>query len=273
MKTIISALALATTLALIQTSNAWNWGEAKDAPPPPDIQPFQLPKFDGSAASVHEYIPPLIHSPRIDADAIYNATVNCFPAPTKWNIDVDLQAGVRTNGAQGLEDSEIGGHYVGLVARMPLYSATELERARKNEYDRRQDAAKLVGAMIEAIAKRNSAQRELGLYSALESRAQVRVQKGITTADEQVGYMEKVIRAHEEIILHEAGITQARLALVGSCRPQVQATVDEYLRKISELPRHPCNTLMFKGTATEYQQCFESNGASLKSTGEIKLQQ
>lgn len=256
--------ALVLTFAVAAPCAAWNWGEAKDAPPPPEIQPFELPKFNGSSAEVHEYIPPLVPAPRINADAIYLATVDCFPAPSQWNIDVGLQAGYRTNGARGLDESEIGGHYVGIIARMPLYSATEMERARKNEYDRRQDAAKLVGTLIEAIAKRNSAHRELGLYSALESRAQVRVRTGITTADEQVGYMQKVISAHEQIIIHEAAITQARLALTGSCRKNLQTTMNNYLVKVAELPPHPCNTTMFQGTAVEYQRCFESNGASLK---------
>jgi hypothetical protein len=138
-------------------------------PDAPKVEPFQLPTFDGRAGTTNEYIEPLVEAPRVDADAIYAATLNCYPGASTWHIDVNLEAGYRTRGATGLDDTGIGGHYVGIVARMPLYSISELEREQSREAQRRAETAALVGQYISALNKRNTAHRELGLYSALES--------------------------------------------------------------------------------------------------------
>jgi hypothetical protein len=208
-------------------------GESK----PPHVAPFELPTFDGEKRNHRDYIPPLVPSPEIDADALYKAALNCYPGPSKWRIDVGLEAGYRLGGVHTLDDTEIGGHYVGIVARMPIYSVTELDREREREYRRRTETAKLVGELIQAVAKRNAAHRMLGLYSALESRSQVRVQRGIVDSGEQVGYLEKVSTAYEQLIMQRATITEKRLALVSLCRPSTAPALDEYLQVITALPK------------------------------------
>jgi hypothetical protein len=238
-----------------------------DDPDAPKIEPFQLPTFDGRAGATNDYIEPLVEAPRVDADAIYAATLNCYPGASTWHVDVNLEAGFRTRGAVGLDDTGIGGHYVGIVARMPLYSVSELEREQAREAQRRAETAALVGQYIAALNKRNTAHRELGLYSALESRSQVRVQLGVIDATEQVGYLEKVIGAYDQIHTQEAAITEKRLALTGLCRDNARDVLDRYLRKVSALPKHPCNSELFEGnSASEYQKCLATNGASLRKT-------
>lgn len=153
-----------------------------------------------------------------------------------------LEAGYRMGGIHTLDDTEIGGHYVGIVARMPIYSVTELDREREREYQRRTQTAKLVGELIHAIAQRNAAHRMLGLYTALESRSQIRVRKGIVDSSEQVGYLEKVSAAYEQINMQRATITEKRLALVSLCRPEAAPALDEYLQAVTALPRTQLET-------------------------------
>jgi hypothetical protein len=212
-----------------------------DTPPPPEVQPFEVPTFDGEAADFREEIPPLIPAPKLDADRLYQAAIDCYPSPSTWRIDIGLKTGYRTKDlatttTDNIEVSEIGGLYAKIVARMPLYSTTEIDREREREYQRRVEVAKLVGELVQAAAKRHTAHRQLGLYSALERRAQVRVQRGIVPASEQVDYLEKVIKAHEEIIAQDAAITEKRLALVGGCRPEASDTLNRYLQAVLQLP-------------------------------------
>ena len=256
----------ATLLALIfsVTAFAVDFSFTRgDDPEAPKVQPFKLPTFDGRAGNTQEYIPPLVEAPRVNADAIFAATLNCYPAASTWRVDVDLEAGFRSRGAVGLDDTSLGGHYVGIVARMPLYSITELERSQSREAQRRMQTAQLVGDYISALNKRNTAHRQLGLYSALESRSQVRVQLGVIDAKEQVGYLEKVIGAYDQIHIQEAALIEKRLALTGLCRDDARPVLDSYLRKVTELPKHPCNSELFTGnSASQYQQCLAQHGKS-----------
>ncbi len=122
---------------------------------------------------------------------------------------------------------------------MPIYLTTEMDRER--EYQRRVEIAKLVGELVQAAAKRNTAHCQLGLYSALERRAKVRVQRGIIVvpASEQIDYLEKVIKAHEEIIAQDAILTEKRLALVGGCRPEASDSLNRYIQTLIMLPPQP----------------------------------
>ena len=215
-------------------------GVSKAAEELPDLPPYQLPTFDGQDKSHQDkaYIPPLVPAPVINADRLFETVINCYPAPSFWRIDVDLVSRVNSSSSTSLDDSGTlssqDKYYIGIVARMPLYSRTEMDRARDREYKRRQDVAKHVANFVLAIADRNNARRKLGLYKSLEARSQARVLDGITTTTEQAGYMEKVINAQEQLVNARAKITEARLHLVGQCQDQHTAQVNNYLKDVTQ---------------------------------------
>ena len=203
---------------------------------PPEVQPFELPTLTGEKADYNGYINPLEPAPRLDADGIFLQAVNCYPEPTKFNLEVNLEGGLRSQGVVTADNTTIGREYVGIVARMPLYSASEMNREREREYMRRTKTSELIGAFLTAIATRNHARREISLYRALESRSQVRVQKGIIGTDEQVSYMEKLMGAHKTLIQSEADITSSRLAIVGQCEEEKRTHLNVWLKRMATLP-------------------------------------
>ena len=223
-------------LACMTTANAGLDIFSGETQTPPDVKPFELPTLSGEKADYNGYINPLEPAPRLDADGIFQQAVNCYPEPSKFNLELSLEGGLRSQGVVTADNTTIGKEYVGIVARMPLYSTKEMNREREREYMRRTKTSELIGTFLSAIANRNHAQREIALYRALESRSQVRVQKGIIGTDEQVSYMEKLMGAHKTLIQSEAEITSARLAIVGQCGEDKRPHLNAWLKRMALVP-------------------------------------
>ena len=223
------------------SANDWGitppWGEADTEPP--QIQPYQLPTLNGNKESFHEEVPALVPEPKVNMDDIFYAVLRCYPEKSLFNIDVSLVAGVRSNLDQYNSDDwpGISEHYVGIIGRIPLYSATEQSRERQWEYQRRTATAKAVSTFVEALANRNYSYRLMGLYLSLEARTRVRVEQGIANVSEQVHYLEKVAAVHKDILEEEAKIVEQRLSLVAMCDKSNADLLDQYLQKLAFLPR------------------------------------
>lgn len=223
-----SRLDLCLALALVSLGVC----QAEEAP---KIPPYQIPTFDGKGRDFKEPIPPIAPAPEVDGDAIFSMVVNCFPERVKWGLELDAVGGIResSDGVSTFDTSGLARHYVGIVAKMPLYSATEINRERQTEYQRREQVAKNIKALLSGLADRRRAQRELGLYTSLEARSQQRVSLGIVEATEQVGYLEKVAQAQSKLDDANAAIEGARLALVGQCRDGIADEVNHYLKEVT----------------------------------------
>ena len=216
----------------------WPWKQTNDPAKPPEVKPYQTPTMAGDGLDYHAKPAPIVQAPAIDADAVFSRVLSCYPERSKFDIDVDLRAALRSNDVLDLQDttSGLGKSYVGIVATMPIYSGKELDREKDREYSRRKDTAKAVADFISAIAGRNHAVRELALYRSLEARSAVRVNEGITEATEQVGYLEKVASSQEKLITDEAKIMESRLLLAGMCDPANAKTIGSWLKTISAVP-------------------------------------
>ena len=216
----------------------WPWRRDADPARPPSVQTYQLPTLAGDDLDFHHTPADLIAAPAIDADAVFGRVLACYPEKSKFDIDINLRAAVRSNDVLDLEDSAtgLGQSYVGVVANMPLYSGRELDREKEREYGRRKDTAKAVADFISAIAARNQAIRELALYRSLEARSAIRVQQGIVEASEQVGYLEKVAQAQKELLQTEARIMENRLLLAGMCDPRNAERIGGWLKQVSAVP-------------------------------------
>ncbi|OQW98340.1 MAG: hypothetical protein BWK73_52685 [Thiothrix lacustris] len=211
---------------------------AADATLPPEVTPYQLPTMTGDAPAIDDHVSPLVVAPGIDADVLFNKLLECYPTRSKWQIDVDLKAGSRIgeDASTVANGTDLGRNYAQIVASMPLYSATELDRKQKNEYDLRGDTAKRVATFVTAISSRNHAIRELALYQSLESRAAVRVHSGVTGADEQVTYLKEVASAQDSVIKAEADIMESRLALSSLCSKDNYTAINNHLKTLAAVP-------------------------------------
>lgn len=216
----------------------WPWRRDTDPARPPSVQTYQLPTLAGDELDYHQTPADLVTAPAIDADAVFSRVLACYPEKSKFDIDVNLRAAIRSNRVLDLEEgtTSLGQSYVGVVANMPLYSGRELDREKEREYGRRKDTAKAVADFTRAIAARNQAIRELALYRSLEARSAVRVQQGVVEANEQVGYLEKVAQAQKELLQTEATIMENRLLLAGMCDPRNAERIGGWLKQVSALP-------------------------------------
>ena len=209
-------------------------GHAAEAP---KIPPYQIPTFSGRESDFKARLPAMAPAPHVNGDAVFKTVVNCFPERVQWGLELDAVAGTRWTDDSGIttfDSSGLARHYVGIVAKMPLYSATEINRERQTEYQRREQVASNIKALLSGLSERRRAQRELGLYASLEARSQQRVGLGLAEATEQIGYLEKVAQAQAKLDDANASIEGARLALVGQCRDEVANEVNDYLKEITQ---------------------------------------
>jgi hypothetical protein len=233
---------------------------------PKTAKPFALPTMRGNDVDFQKRPAPFVPAPEIDAELIFDKILACYPTVSKFGIDIALKGALGvgddyttaqvtgdqqsdrtvtqdTTGQQiqtttATQSSNILGRgYIGLVASMPLYSSTELERAKNNERTRRESIATDISMFIAGISTRNQAMREIALYGVLEERASVRVQTGIVEISEQVGHLKELAQSSEKKILADQKILEARLKLAGNCGPETKKPMGEWLKTLAELPK------------------------------------
>jgi hypothetical protein len=219
----------------------WPWKDGAAEQPPP-VKPYKIPTLSGDDLDFKAKPPPLVKAPKIDADAVYQYVLDCYPEASKWNLDVNLRAQIASTpesilSSEGTSTTELGDSYLAIVASLPLYSSKELNREKERESLRRQNVATIVADFIAAIASRNHAIRESALYRGLETRSALRVQQGISEAKEQMSYLEKVAASRESLIKQEAKIMESRLKLAGMCDPVNEKAINAWLKNISAVPQ------------------------------------
>ena len=211
------------------------------APPPPKVQPYRIPRYDGRTGGDFHHIPPVKLSRQIDADALFRMIVNCYPIRPDWRgIEVKAVAGARyaqENTISTFDTSGLSRYYAGIVAEMPLYAPDENFRVRQQEAQRRENVARDVAALLKALADRDRALRMIGIGESVEARSQIRVQEGIAPAEEQIGYLKEVASSVGDLDTANAAIVAARLALAGQCRDEVVDQVNDYLKTVTSEPR------------------------------------
>ena len=197
--------ALAAVLAVAVPLAAW-------------ATPWSLPTLDGESGITTPGAPAAKPKP-IDARAVWEAAQACWPAKSFFKIEVraEARAGSRYtfNEAAGIVS---GDRVTGaLVASIPLYSGIELDRERTREYQRRMDAAKVVGELIETTTRVHVLQREIDLWRAVERRAQERVRFGVAETAEQLAALKSLAETEGQLLMHQAKAMAAQLAAEATC--------------------------------------------------------
>lgn len=194
-------------------------------------QVYQLPTLTGHV----DYMPPKGQGyrppPQLDADYVFDAVVRCYPAPSWFRGELSAIARAGTGEVTDLTDTTAtsGKTYLGLVAKVPLYSPVEADRERERENNRRVRIADAVAKLNEAVTLRAVAERKRALFMSLESRSAKRVLHGIAETSEQAGYLEKLATQEEAIAKANADITAARLTLRGMCQEDRAGAIDRMI--------------------------------------------
>lgn len=200
--------------------------------PPPTIKPFEIPTFTGKPVDWNKHKAVINPLPVIDSDAIFHLINKCYPLKSGFGLEISVRSGVNyqpSSNKSTLQTYDSQNYYAGIVANMPLYSDIEIDKERKLEYQRRMQTTDTIKALLSAVASKRRADRLMGLYSALEKRSQERVRQGIASVEEQIAFLEKSASTQGELDIANATIEASRLALIGQCRPEVEAEVNTYL--------------------------------------------
>ena len=213
-------------------------GVRAEAPAPPDIKPYKLPTLSGAAVDYHT-TPALDRpDPRPDFDAVFSLVMACYPMPSLFNVEVEAQAVANTSRLINLDNTTAGRYYLQIVAKMPLYSSSEIDRVTQREGTVREKLAQDVGQFFEALSQAKLAHRLLGLYSSLESRSQARVQAGLADTIEQVGFLKDTAEAQANVTKWDTASDALRVRLASYCRETERENVSGYL---GELQREESN--------------------------------
>ena len=175
-------------------------------------------------------VPHVLPNPR----ELYQRALDCWPGPSHFRAELSLEGRVSPRGSAWIDGTGqiTPGAPVGasLVARLPLYSATELDREREREWLRRRRAAEAVGQLLTHLADRQRLRQEWGLMKVLEKRARQRVISGIVDSSEQVRYLERVADLEGQLLRQAGQIERSRLELLGFCDQAHADALDAHLR-------------------------------------------
>lgn len=194
---------------------------------------FELPTYSGEKPSHFAPEKPVKPGTLPDSRELYERVLACWPAPSYMRAEVSIESRIRSDQSSYLDEggnvrngSRVG---VGLVARIPLYSAAELDREREREYMRRVKVADSVGLFLSVLAERHKNRRELELMRALERRSQERVRIGVAETAEQVRYLERVSSLEGTLLQQRGQIEKSRLELIGHCSAGTANSIDRHL--------------------------------------------
>lgn len=181
--------------------------------------PWILPTLEGEEGIVTPGRPKPLPK-EVDARGVWEAAQRCWPARSFFALEVRAEARIGTSRftAQALDGTVTSDRATGaLVASMPLYSGIELDRERTREYQRRTDAAKIVGELIEATSKSHVLEREVELFRAVERRAQERVKHGVAETVEQLDALKTLADREGQLYQQRAKVVASQLAAEATC--------------------------------------------------------
>ncbi len=246
MRKLITPILCACALLLACTGQAAE--EKEDLAKPP---PYVLPLFDGKDKPTKT--PPVGEyklAPLPNARELFDMVVSCWPEKSWFRGELSAESRVTkrvsdSSASNSTSFDPISGQYttnvgsgekfVGLVFRIPLWSAIELDKEREKEIQRRGKIADSVGNFIDALATWQMDERELVLMKSLERRSQERVGLGIAETAEQVKYLEKVASIDRSMLGARAKLITARVNLQGMCDERKSWVIDEYLKRFKDV--------------------------------------
>ena len=246
MRKFVTPLLCASALLIACTGRAADVEKEELAKPP-----YILPLFDGKEKP--SKTPPVGEyklAPLPNARELFDMVVSCWPEKSWFRGELSAESRITkrvsdSSASNSTSFDPISGQYttnvgageksIGLVFRIPLWSAMELDREREKEIQRRGKIADSVGNFIDALATWQMDERELVLMKSLERRSQERVGLGIAETAEQVKYLEKVASVDRSMLGSRAKLITARVNLQGMCDERKSWVIDEYLKRFKDV--------------------------------------
>jgi outer membrane protein TolC len=216
------------------------------------LPPYQIPLLDGKkdrtkAQPTEEY--KLAEAP--NARELFDMIVSCWPERSWFRGELSAEArSMRRNSAASGQSTTtldpVSGNYItqnstgndatiGLLLRVPLWSATELDREREREANRRNIISAQVGTYVSALAEYQITEREMQITKALEKRSQERVALGIADTSEQVQKLQSVSQLESKQLMNRANLIKSRITLQGLCTHDKAWIIDEYLKRFRDV--------------------------------------
>lgn len=233
----------------LMMASSLNVAQAKE--PEKKKPAYEIPTFESKKGETKEQPKgELTLSPAPNARELFQMVLECWPAKSLFRGELNLETRITqrsvdsVNSAQTTFDpvsgqyvtqSGTGDKFVGLVFRIPLFSAIELDREREREVARRTTVAATVGEFINALAEFEIANREIRLMKALEKRSQERVNLGVAETSEQIGFLEKVAALDRSMYANKAKLIKTRIVLGGMCADDKAWIIDEYLKRFKDI--------------------------------------
>jgi hypothetical protein len=256
LKRVVLAVMAAAVMPLAGAADHKNTKVQDELTKPP---PYQVPLFDGSKDRTKaQPTDPLVMPTIPNARELFDLVVSCWPEKSWFRGELSMEARLTrnvnnasstgstnntttANGATSTTSFDpvsgqyqtTTGNYIGIVGRIPLWSATELDKEREREVSRRGVIAGAVGTYVSALAEHKLTERELDLHRALEKRTQERVALGIVETREQVNNLEKVASLEGKMIKTSAELIKSRVTISGMCDDRKAWVIDEYLKRFN----------------------------------------
>lgn len=183
----------------------------------------------------YKIIPKIPALKTIEHDSrLFNSVINCYPAPSLFDMDLKFQAGVKQQTSSEYYDQNEDwktNAYAGLVLSVPLYSTKERYRALHEESKRREQLSKDIAVLDKAIAAKVKALDMYQLYKALEMRSVKRVADGYAPLDEQIKYIEQGAKYYEEFVQAQADISASIGDIVSFCTADKREQIENLLKE------------------------------------------
>jgi len=192
------------------------------AAPASQPQPYSLPNFDNKDKDFHVVELGALPAVRYDFDAVFSKVEQCFPIRSYFSDSVDLT--VTSNQLSAVTSNQINPLY-----SIPFEGGSSERRLIILEAELRLKIITLISDYFQSIEQVQYNNRALQFYLSLEQRAKERVKRGIVAVDEQVTYLEKVIKTEHDLTEWKVKFDASRLSLTAFCKDSERDKLNQYL--------------------------------------------
>jgi hypothetical protein len=193
-------------------------------------RPFSLPTFDDKNRDFHVVelgAPPEV---KLDFDTVFSKIEQCFPIRSYFSDKTDLKLSdnlsspVTPNANIAVTHNSDNSLY-----NIPFEGGSSERRLIILEAEMRLKIIDLVSQFFQALEQVRYNDRALNFYQSLEQRAKERVQRGIVGVDEQVLYLEKVIKTEHDLNEWRVKFNSSRLSLTAFCKDDQRVQLNQFL--------------------------------------------
>lgn len=188
-------------------------------------EPFKLPTYGEAVKGIP------IDSP-FPTEEVFFKVIECLPQPNLFNLEIGISTKFSNEGGFDPELGALGKYYAGIAAKIPFYSTAEVSKKLDRASKLRLTISGLVIDLAKEIVALRKHEKELGLYTVLEQRAQKRIAAGVASTQEQIGLLQKVIETEAKRDNAHFAVQHARLALTSLCLDSKRPAVDRYLQNV-----------------------------------------